>query len=145
MPHALTIILLPCAVYYVQCTLCYYFFRSNETISHLFPEEEKNESHLFGLQWFSATKWWNSMIIKLLTFWCNFKRNAYMGVWEQQFSNICQTVVCQQSFCWQSFFWQDTVYHWQTTEKCEMFRKLTTTLYSIQFQQIKITNTLHAT
>ena len=25
-------------------------------ISHLFPEEEKNESHLFGRQWFSATK-----------------------------------------------------------------------------------------
>ena len=28
-----------------------------KTISHLFPEEEKNESHLFGRQWFSATKY----------------------------------------------------------------------------------------
>ena len=37
-----------------------------KTVSHLFPEEEKNESHLFGRQWFSATKYeTQNLLLKL--------------------------------------------------------------------------------
>lgn len=37
-------------------TVCVKFLLVHKIISYLFPEEEKNESHLFGRQWFSATK-----------------------------------------------------------------------------------------
>ena len=75
----------------------------NETISYLFPEEEKNESHLFGLQWFSAKNIMEQ----------NDKTFIYFFYFT--FSRPLKSLYC-----------------WQATDNCEMFGKLLFKLLGLQ-------------
>ena len=87
----------------------------NETISYLFPEEEKNESHLFGLQWFSAKNMMkqNDKTVNFLFIFIYFT-----------FSRSLTSLYC-----------------WQAPDNCEMFGKLllttwSSTIFSITFTYI---------